>query len=416
MQTKITFRCKDVPIQEVLKTLEATYKVKFTYLNSEVPLSKRVTLNIIQLPLDKALDLVFKEVPLSYQEIGSQILLRKKTTVTTDSVAPAPTSTLSPIVPRPQRDSSLPARTAVRNRKRGLGTFFSFLPRKKGTLHKVYEIAPPLDSAALAKDSLERKKKEARRKKNPTTTDLGQRHTWRLGILYAYQGTYRSLSGNEKKMAERNAIESRSAGYTWGITLDYQWHAHLYIRTGLMAMNFKEKGLQTLVKQFIPPPHKRGKDFQDDTSIAYTNQYRFLAIPFLVGYRIGDTWFGSGYLGFAPTIFLGTRTSYPEKNSAAVSYPADYAPNPAVKPPPPKASVDTYYYYKEALDIRNRAYNTLGCMFLIGIEGGYRFKEHFMFSVSPVFRKFLTTIQAKEAKVKEKPYAYGISLQLYYAF
>ena len=420
LQTKVTCQFQDISIEDVLKSLQTKYKVKFTYLNDEMHLSKRVSLYMVQQPLEKVLDNLFKGQSISYQEIGSQILLRKSAIVPPDTSKQQTEKKAKPAARTPKQDSISNALNYGKKLKRpheGSG-FFSFR-KSKNSLHKAYEIPPTADSTTLAKDSIEKKKREAKLKTKITRKDLEDIPKWSIGLFYAPCITYRSLNGKDKEIEERNTIEKRSTGNAWGLSFDYKLSKGFYARTGLMVMKFKEKGNYTLPKQYLPPPHKRGDEFSTDTSISYTNHYNYFAIPLLIGYTLGDPWFVSVNTGLAPTFSLGNKTDYPSKDLAPASYPPDYVPNPEAKPAPspvPRGAGGPLFYYKEKLDLRKRKYTNLGWLFLLNVEVGYRIKDHFAVSLSPTFRKFITSIQTKDDKATEKPYAYGVAFSLYYTF
>ena len=422
LQKRITCDFQNTSIEQILKALTDKYKIRFTYVNNEIPLSNKVTVHIDNQILSKALDIIFRNQFISYQEIGSQVLLKKlepaAPAVKTPKTVPKPIPPLDSITSDQVKDD--------KQKKRGSGFSFSFLSRKKrGFPSKAYEIPKPADSTAIARDSTKREQEKLKQESlQKTFRETKNLKKWSIGVFYSASATFRFLKGNDISVSQRNLAEKRSAGSSWGLSVAYNLSGSFYLRTGLGIIKFKEKGNYFLPKQYLPPPHKRPKDFQTDTSISYTNSYTFLSIPLVIGYSYGNKWFVSINTGIAPVFFLNSKTDYPSNDAALVTYPKDYAPNPALKPatpaPPKKVKdkiiADSNYYYNENLDLRNRNFNSVSLMYITSLEAGYRIQDQFAVSVSPVFNCMLTSIQRKESKTKDRPYSYGLSFALYYIF
>lgn len=412
LKTIVTCQFKATSIEEILGALQSKYYLSFTYVNNEIPLEKKVSVQVVNQPLEKALEQIFRNTQVSYQEIGSQILLKKKGTA--DTLASASPAQANP------RAKSAPDSTFTSTKMRSKGKWsladlfsFSQKPKQKGGMGAAIPVVK--DSAALREDSIA-KAKELKKQRNKQARALAwQDWQWRLGTHLALEHTYRFLNGGDPSVASRNVIESGALGYAFGVSLDYKLSKSFYLRTGLDLLKWKEGGNYTLSKEYLPPPPQRPKGYPKDTSISYTNKYWYLGIPLMLGYTYGDRWFVSLNTGLEPTLFLSFSTNYPQ-NSGPMTYPEGYVPNPDIKPPKKPEDKkdpivgDSDYYYKSYLDAHNRQFNKLGLAFLMSAEVGYRIDERFSVSISPVFRCFLTSIQQE---AKEKPYSYGLGFSFY---
>lgn len=412
LKTIVTCQFKDKSIEEILGVLQGKYHLSFAYVNNEIPLEKKVTLQVLNQPLDKALTQLFRNTGVTYQEIGSQILLKKNTALDTKANA-------APTKPRAPSDSN--STPTSQKRQKGhwkWSDLFSFTKRKEPKVGMGAALPVPKDSAALAKDSIERAESLKKKRNKAATTRLLQDWQWRVGTNFAGQYTYRLLSGNDPYVQNRNVIENGDFGYALGFSVDYKLQKGFYLHTGMELLKWKEKGNYTLPKEYLPPPPLRPKGYPKDTSISYANNYLFLGIPLMVGYTYGDRWFGGVSTGLEPTLFLGYNTSYPLNNEPVV-YPSGYVTNPDVKPPRRPVNKDepvvgdSSYYYKENLDPRNRQFNSFGLVFLLSAELGYRIDERFSISMSPLFKCFLSSILDKEG-MREKPYSFGLGVSFYY--
>jgi len=416
LKTLVTCQFQHTSIEEVLGTLQTKYHIAFTYVNNEIPLEKKVSIKLVNVPLDKALDQIFGN-SIAYQEIGSQILLKKNEAVVAKE---------KPVTAKPSR-AVLASDSASRQTSKEVKTsnwswkdLFSFgkKPKQGGGLGA--QVPLPKDSAALAKDSIAKAEEQKKRRNKYVKNVLVEDWKYRLGANFTAAYTYRFLNGSDQSVGSRNVIESGSFGYVLGLSFDYKLSGNFYFRTGLDLLKFKEDGLYTLPKEYLPPPPKKAKGFAKDTSISYANNYLFLGIPLMIGYTYGNKWFVSVNTGLEPTLFLTSWTNYPSNAGAAI-YPSDYDPNPDVKPPkkpiPKDEEIvgDSSYYYKEYLDARNRSFNRIGLSYLLSVEAGYKIDKRFSLSLSPIFRCFLSSIQSKE-DVKEKPYSLGVALAVYYSF
>jgi len=67
----------NVPLQEVLDHVSKTYSVDFFYGNSQIPLTQKVSLVVIEKPLNVALKELFKELSVQYKVIEKYVVLKK---------------------------------------------------------------------------------------------------------------------------------------------------------------------------------------------------------------------------------------------------------------------------------------------------------------------------------------------------
>ncbi|MVT09783.1 TonB-dependent receptor [Chitinophaga tropicalis] len=74
-RTKVTVVLKDRPLEEVCGLLEKEYGIRFSYSRNIVDLSRRITVNIHNKPLKKALEEIFDPYNIRFARIGEQIVL-----------------------------------------------------------------------------------------------------------------------------------------------------------------------------------------------------------------------------------------------------------------------------------------------------------------------------------------------------
>lgn len=74
-RTKISVAVKDQPLETVCTILEEQYGIHFSYSRNIVDLSPRVTVNVQNKPLKKALEEIFNPFNISFARIGDQIVL-----------------------------------------------------------------------------------------------------------------------------------------------------------------------------------------------------------------------------------------------------------------------------------------------------------------------------------------------------
>jgi hypothetical protein len=74
---KITLHYKQTPLSEVLSYLAFEYNVHFSYVNDFIDLNQKVSVRLKNQPLAIALDELFRQTDISYQQVGNQIVLKK---------------------------------------------------------------------------------------------------------------------------------------------------------------------------------------------------------------------------------------------------------------------------------------------------------------------------------------------------
>ncbi|CAM4241288.1 TonB-dependent receptor [Zobellia roscoffensis] len=77
-KTKISIERENSTVREVLEDIETLTEFKFLFNTRAVDLSRKVTIKVDKAPIDKVLDLLFKNVDTSYELDDRKILLRKK--------------------------------------------------------------------------------------------------------------------------------------------------------------------------------------------------------------------------------------------------------------------------------------------------------------------------------------------------
>lgn len=78
---KFTFELKNAPIKDVIKHIEKGSEYVFFYYADVLDDSKKVSIKVIDLPINEVLNKLFGNMPVSYEIKDRQILLKKKDTV-----------------------------------------------------------------------------------------------------------------------------------------------------------------------------------------------------------------------------------------------------------------------------------------------------------------------------------------------
>lgn len=73
----VTLQYTNLTIREILSNIQEEYGVRFSYLNNELPVEKKINLAITDEPLYKALDQIFTDTPIGYQVVSGQVILKK---------------------------------------------------------------------------------------------------------------------------------------------------------------------------------------------------------------------------------------------------------------------------------------------------------------------------------------------------
>lgn len=78
---KFTFELKNVPIKNVIKYIEKQSEYVFFYYADVIDDSQKVSIEVLNLPVNEVLNKLFKDMPVNYEIKDRQILLKKKETV-----------------------------------------------------------------------------------------------------------------------------------------------------------------------------------------------------------------------------------------------------------------------------------------------------------------------------------------------
>ncbi len=76
LQRSVSLRIVNEPLQEVLAAMEARYGLQFSYSPDLLPMQRRLSFELRQEPLKKALDEICSQLPVAYKAIGLRVLLK----------------------------------------------------------------------------------------------------------------------------------------------------------------------------------------------------------------------------------------------------------------------------------------------------------------------------------------------------
>lgn len=82
-EVKITARYKDMMLSDILKDLESSANIRFSYSSNKIPAETVLTANFIDTPLSEVLIELFKDLPIRY-EINDTYIILKKGEIETD--------------------------------------------------------------------------------------------------------------------------------------------------------------------------------------------------------------------------------------------------------------------------------------------------------------------------------------------
>jgi hypothetical protein len=76
-EKKISLNIRQFRLAVVLAELKTCYGIRFSYANNLIPLDKKVDVQVVEKPLNHALEEIFKETGVTFTQVGSQIVLKK---------------------------------------------------------------------------------------------------------------------------------------------------------------------------------------------------------------------------------------------------------------------------------------------------------------------------------------------------
>jgi hypothetical protein len=106
LETKVTIQQDNKALTDVLDVLVHEYNIPFSYFKNQLPLHKKVSINLQNEPLQRLLDQVSSQAGIQYQAIGGQIVLK---------IIDNP-STTGTSKPNPAKSISSPYRTQTKHR------------------------------------------------------------------------------------------------------------------------------------------------------------------------------------------------------------------------------------------------------------------------------------------------------------
>lgn len=78
LETRITVQFEDEPILSILKQIEKKYKINFSINSSLIPDTQKVTVELEDVTVAEALEVILQNLNISYKEINKQIVLYKR--------------------------------------------------------------------------------------------------------------------------------------------------------------------------------------------------------------------------------------------------------------------------------------------------------------------------------------------------
>jgi|GEM_PF-233558 len=78
LDKNISIVYKDQTLKSILTDLSKRFGISISYSSNQVPLARKISVDVQDIPLAKALDIIFEGTDIVYLELGNQIVLKKK--------------------------------------------------------------------------------------------------------------------------------------------------------------------------------------------------------------------------------------------------------------------------------------------------------------------------------------------------
>jgi hypothetical protein len=241
------------------------------------------------------------------------------------------------------------------------------------------------DSNSVTKmESESKEKKPVQDHKSTSKLNSSPQSKWVLGYYFSPESSFRKLSANsnfKKQEGDRNNNEKAKIGFSTGITLGYKISNKIILSSGLYMLNVGEKGAC---------PSK------DSTSIVnYTNNYTYLGIPLLLGYKIGSSKFGTTInSGLIVTALVSAQ------NKGDIYYDDDYYTSGT----------------KKDDDNEESPFKIFNLVYIGNVEFNYQLYKKLSLHAGPSIKYFLTSIYKEDHPIKSKPYSLGFQAGVKYHF
>jgi hypothetical protein len=252
LNTRITLSLKNAPVQKILDTLSTYPNIKFSYVNYDLPLQEKISLQTAEQPLKNLLDSILKPLGINYYVISKQIVLKKET---------------------PKKPSFTPSEMSKFS--------FSLVGSIGNAYRRLRSSNPTLvddrnrDEKAIGNVALS----------GYVTYQYAPSIVFRTGISYFYTGENGSFSTNS-------------------LTIDSIIPGNNGNGNGSGNGNGNGNNVDTITS------NTNGQDYE------YKNKYRFLHLPLMVGYKFRKQRISvSVFAGIGIGLLLRATTNFPLDNT-----------------------------------------------------------------------------------------------------
>ena len=81
LDQKVSLNFKNTPLQEILDHISKTYAIQFFFGNDRIPIQQKLSIEVIEKPLNVAMEILLADLNIQYKLIENYVVLRKDNTV-----------------------------------------------------------------------------------------------------------------------------------------------------------------------------------------------------------------------------------------------------------------------------------------------------------------------------------------------
>lgn len=432
----INYSCSQKTIGTVLKEIGEKYKIKFTYINNQIPTGDSVSITATNCSLKFFLEEIIKDPQIEFFQINSQILIKKTELIAKPDSSNAKVDSVS-IIKETTTTNKYPNSNTIKadnlesnkgnngeltiyyfsGRNKGIGYFYKRQKnRSRVYVDTLYSVT---DTSRKGKIYYKIKYKKLNSK---AFMGFGFKTRWdsylslAAGVGYS---DYKLSALVSLEATEKLKIEKPNNAYWLDLGFTKYLTRNIVFNIGINYITFGESGKyksELILTYSAPLGGGGGGNPQPapqpvlihDTTILYTNKYQIATIPLGLGYSMGNKLGFKVNLSLNPGYFMNSETNYSQQNYSEFQKPIN-----GFRNTPPQGfrnpmNGDTAYYYKKYLDANARTYDKFQLGASVSFELFWMIQKRIRIFVSPKFTYQVKSIYSKNDSQNQKPYVYGI--------
>lgn len=431
LETPITYKCSKKTIEVVLSDISKNYKIKFTYINNQLPLTDTVSVYSNKINLSVFLKTIFRDTQIVFIPIKSQLLIKRQENrgyePKRDSVLNLETKKDSILVLEIPIDKSNTETNTLKpqriDHKEKIITIYYFSGKYKGIFFesnykKSTEIIEHSDTLTDEKTISVKKRY---RKINPKYYSYFEENKlWNSYLSVEIGGnTFKNNFKviDDSTLKKKNEIEKSVIQPCFLISYYNKINRKLFWGIGFGISSLKYKGSYTKSLYFDDsnPPQQPLQIPQNaktenlvlvhDTVINYWDRHTYLQTPVTVGYNVISKKIDLKIqASFVLLTQINSKSIFPD--SVNRKYPIRYK-NPPQNFPTPKIN-DKAYYYQKDLDPKNYSNSKFLTSLKLEIQIGYHISPKIEIFLSPSSVLFLNS-PTDSQKQKNNPIVFQLN-------